>query len=87
MPLHTPDTDPDTGTPREEPYDPVERAAEKAASRAEDTRALASGEKTREQLSQENAFLSCPPDRVTIDASRVNLRRLERAWRRRGWRR
>jgi hypothetical protein len=36
-------------------YSPVERAREKAESRAEDARALATGEKSAEQLSRENA--------------------------------
>lgn len=44
-----------------------DRAAEKAASRAEDERALASGEKTREQLQRENGFFSAiPKDRIKI---------------------
>lgn len=38
-----------------ETYDPAERAREKQASREEDERALAAGEKTREQLHRENA--------------------------------
>ena len=37
-------------------YDPAQRAAEKQASRVEDARALASGEKSREQLRRENQF-------------------------------
>jgi hypothetical protein len=39
-------------------YVPADRAAEKAASRAEDARALASGEKSREQLRRENSMFS-----------------------------
>lgn len=47
--------------------DPVERAREKQASREADARALASGQKTREQLWSENTLL---PARMTS----VNLR-------------
>lgn len=37
-------------------YDPRERAAEKETSRDADERALATGEKTREQLKRENGI-------------------------------
>jgi hypothetical protein len=37
-----------------ERFDPKERAREKQLSREEDARALASGEKSREQLQREN---------------------------------
>jgi hypothetical protein len=40
-----------------EPLDPNERAAEKRRSRAEDGRALESGEKSREQLKRENGLV------------------------------
>lgn len=58
-----------------EVFDPAERAREKAASRAEDARALASGEKTREQLQAENAAFAFPPERVRIDFSKIKSRR------------
>ena len=41
-------------------YNPAERAAEKAASRAEDARAIAAGEKTVEQVRRENASFAFP---------------------------
>ena len=41
-------------------FDPAERAAEKAASRAEDARAIAAGEKTPEQVRRENASFAFP---------------------------
>lgn len=50
-------------------FDPTARAAEKQASREEDARALASGEKTRERLWKENSFL--PANRTRIDFRRV----------------
>jgi hypothetical protein len=50
-----------------EVLDPRQRAAEKAASREEDARALASGEKTREQLSAENGAFAFPPERVRLE--------------------
>jgi hypothetical protein len=46
-------------------YDPAERAREKQASRDADARALASGEKSREQLTRENGLF--PPGRVRHD--------------------
>ncbi len=49
-------------------YDPEERAREKRASRDADAAALASGEKTREQLWMENSFL--PPGGV-VDWTKV----------------
>jgi hypothetical protein len=49
-----------------EPFDFEERQREKQASRDEDERALASGEKTREQLKQENGAFSFPRDRIRI---------------------
>ena len=42
----------------ERDFDPAERAAEKARSRAEDERALATGAKTREQLRRENSMFA-----------------------------
>lgn len=41
-------------------FKPVERAAEKATSRAEDARAIAAGEKTVEQVRRENASFAFP---------------------------
>jgi hypothetical protein len=41
-----------------ERYDPAQRAREKAASRAADDRALASGEKSAEQLRRESLAFS-----------------------------
>jgi hypothetical protein len=47
-------------------FDPKVRAAEKQASRDEDARALASGEKTREQLRAENSAFAFPRDRIRL---------------------
>jgi hypothetical protein len=52
----------------EQPFDWAARAREKQASRDEDARALASGEKSAEQLSEENEVFA----RVLADA-RINL--------------
>lgn len=46
--------------------DPIARAAEKSASREADERALATGEKTREDLRRENAAFAFPRDRVNL---------------------
>jgi len=43
-----------------------DRAKEKQASRDEDARALASGEKTREQLNRENGAFCFPRERIRI---------------------
>lgn len=48
-----------------------ERALDKQFSRLEDERALATGEKTREQLWKENTFL--PALCTTIDFSRIRV--------------
>lgn len=48
-------------------FDPVARAAEKQASRDEDARALASGEKTVAQLKAENGAFAFPRDRVRLE--------------------
>ncbi|MCA9675610.1 MAG: hypothetical protein KC464_11285 [Myxococcales bacterium] len=56
---------------RNDILDPAERAREKAASRAADALALASGEKSREQLRVENNAFGFPRKRVRIDFSRV----------------
>ncbi len=41
-------------------YDPAERAREKAAARAEDARAIASGEKAPEDVARDNASFAFP---------------------------
>jgi CHASE3 domain sensor protein len=46
--------------------DPVERAREKQRSREEDARALASGEKSSEQLQRENGHFSFPNARISL---------------------
>lgn len=63
-----------------ETYDPRARAAEKAAAREADVRALASGEKTREQLRAENGAFSFPPERVRVDFSGARIMRTLRRW-------
>lgn len=57
--------------PRVESYSPAERAREKAVSREADARALASGEKSREQLRVENGAFAFPPERIRLDFSRA----------------
>jgi hypothetical protein len=57
-----------------EQYSAIQRAAEKAASREADARALASGEKTREQLRAENGAFAFPRERVRVDLSRVKIK-------------
>jgi hypothetical protein len=56
-------------------YSASERAAEKAKSREADDQALASGEKTREQLRAENRAFAFPRERLRIDFSRVKINR------------
>jgi hypothetical protein len=48
-----------------ERFDPKERAREKQRSREEDARALASGEKSREQLQRENGHFVFPNVRIS----------------------
>jgi len=48
-----------------ERFDPKERAREKQRSREEDARALASGEKSREQLRRENGHFAFRNVRVS----------------------
>jgi hypothetical protein len=48
-------------------YDTSEQALEKQASRDADARALASGEKTLEQLHKENGLLAFPPEQTSIE--------------------
>jgi hypothetical protein len=57
--------------PRNDNLNAAERACEKEASREMDARALASGEKSREQLRSENSAFGYPRDRVRIDFARV----------------
>jgi hypothetical protein len=49
-----------------ERLDPKKRAREKQCSREEDARALASGEKSPEQLQRENGDFSFPNARVSL---------------------
>ncbi len=49
-----------------ERFDPKERAREKQRSRDEDARALASGEKSAEQVQRENGHFSFPNARVSL---------------------
>lgn len=49
------------------PFDPEQRAREKQASRDEDERALASGQKSREQLKHENGAFAFPRDRLRLE--------------------
>lgn len=46
--------------------DPKKRAREKQRSREEDLRALASGEKSREQLRRENGIFAFPNVRISL---------------------
>ncbi len=50
----------------DQPHDPEARALEKRRAREDDERALASGEKTREDLRRENAHFAFPRVRVTL---------------------
>lgn len=50
------------------------RAVRKHAQRLLDEKALASGEKTREQLAIENGAFAFPRDRIRIDFSRVRTK-------------
>jgi hypothetical protein len=50
----------------DERLDPEERRREKQRSRDEDARALASGEKSREQLQRENGHFSFPNARISL---------------------
>jgi hypothetical protein len=51
-------------------FDPNERAREKQASRDEDSRALAAGEKTREQLKRENGLVVARNVRISLRGSK-----------------
>jgi hypothetical protein len=48
-----------------ERFDPKERSREKQRSRDDDARALASGEKSREQLQRENGHFAFPKVRIS----------------------
>ncbi len=50
--------------------DPQQRAREKQESREEDARALALGEKSREELRRENAHFAFPNVRVSLRGSK-----------------
>jgi hypothetical protein len=54
-------------SPRRKPYSFAARAAEKAASRAQDEADLASGRKSREDLWRENGAFAFPPSMVRIE--------------------
>ena len=56
---------------RVETYNPAERAREKEASRESDANALATGQKSREQLRSENGAFAFPRERVRLDLSRA----------------
>jgi hypothetical protein len=56
-------------------YNASERAREKALAREADAQALASGEKTREQLRDENRAFAFPRGRVRVDFSRLKIKR------------
>lgn len=52
----------------------AQRAQEKAASRAADDEALASGAKSREELRKENGSFAFPPGRVMVDFSKAKFK-------------
>ena len=54
-----------------ERFDPKERAREKQRSRDEDARALASGEKSREELQRENGHFTIPNVRVSLRGAKL----------------
>ena len=51
-------------------FDPKERAREKQRSREEDARALASGEKSPQELQHENGHFSFPNARISLRGSK-----------------
>jgi hypothetical protein len=53
-----------------ERFDPKERAREKQRSRDEDARALASGEKSAQELQRENGHFSFPNARISARGSK-----------------
>jgi hypothetical protein len=53
-----------------ERFDAKERAREKQRSREEDARALASGEKSPEELQPENGHFSFPNARISVRGSK-----------------
>jgi hypothetical protein len=56
-------------------YNAQQRALEKQRSREADAQALASGEKTRDQLRDENRAFAFRRDRLRVDFSRVKFKR------------
>lgn len=52
-------------------YDAAERAREKQESRERDEQALASGEKSREQLRRENGFFSALRFRIDLAGAKA----------------
>jgi hypothetical protein len=54
------------GVSDSEELEPKERAREKQSSREDDARALASGEKTREQLREENGLVLARNVRISL---------------------
>jgi hypothetical protein len=53
-----------------ERFDPKQRAREKQRSREEDARALASGEKSRDELRRENGHFVFPNVRISARGTR-----------------
>jgi hypothetical protein len=53
-----------------EGFDQKKRGLEKQRSREEDARAIASGEKTLEELGRENGHFSFPRIRISFEGSR-----------------
>jgi hypothetical protein len=60
---------------KDDRYDASDRALEKAISRDRDARAIASGEKSQAQMREENGAFAFPRVRVSIDFSRVKIKR------------
>jgi hypothetical protein len=61
--------------PRVENLNVAERVREKVVSREADARALASGEKSRQELRAENSAFGFPRGRVRVDFSQVKPKR------------
>ncbi len=59
-----------------ERFDPKERAREKQRSREEDARALASGEKSPEELQRENGHFSFPNAGKAVQPARLEASRV-----------
>ena len=58
-------------------YSPAERAREKAASRDQDARAIAEGEKTAEQVHHENASFAFPGARIRLPTALTSAERTQ----------